>query len=72
MLDEFGEVPVVLHDLPPRIHGFTILGSDYQPIIVINQNMLREQQLATYRHEMDHITRGEIYDPSYREYGDAI
>lgn len=67
--DEFGEVPVILRDLPSGCRGFCCLGSDYQPIIIINQNLTWEQQRKTYRHEMKHIISGEIFDPSYREYG---
>lgn len=67
--DEFGEVPVVLQSLPTGCRGFCILGSDFQPIIIINQNMTYEQQRKTYRHEMKHIRSGEIFDPEYREYG---
>lgn len=67
--DEFGEVPVVLCDLPARVHGFCCLGSDYNPIIVINQNMTYEQQRKTYFHEMKHINSGEMFDLNYFEYG---
>lgn len=67
--DEFGEVPVVLQPLPSGCRGFCCLGSDYFPIIIINQNMTREQQCKTYRHEMKHIQSGEMFDPSYQEYG---
>ena len=70
--DEFGEVPVVFSNLPPHVRGFCVLGSDYEPIVVINQNMTREQQRKTYDHEMKHINSGEMFDDSYHEYGDAI
>ena len=63
-------VPVILKDLPVRIHGFVCLGSDYEPIIVINSRMTVEQQHKTYLHEMDHILSGQIDDDNYREYGD--
>ena len=72
MLDEFGEVPVVLQNLPSGLRGFCCLGSDYMPIIIINKNMTLEQQRKTYRHEMKHILSGEIFDPSYREYGGTV
>lgn len=62
------EVPIVLADLPVKIHGFVCLGSDYEPIIVINARMSREQQLRTYRHEIKHIQRGELTDITYKEY----
>ena len=62
------EVPIVLADLPVKIHGFVCLGSDYEPIIVINARMSREQQLRTYRHEIKHIQRGEMFNMNYHEY----
>lgn len=63
-------VPVVLKDLPVHIHGFVCLGSDYEPIIVINSRLSAEQQQKTFRHEMDHILSGQLYDDNYKEYGD--
>lgn len=63
-------VPVVLKDLPPRIRGFVCLGSDYNPCIVINSRLSREQQQKTYRHEMNHIQHGDQWNDSYNEYGD--
>ena len=69
MMDEFGEVPVVLCSLPSGCRGFCCLGSDHEPIILLNKNMTTEQQQKTYRHEMKHIISGEMFDPSYQEYG---
>ena len=69
MTEFFGEVPVVLQGLPSGCRGFCCLGSDYEPIIIINKNMTYEQQKKTYEHEMRHIITGEIYDPDYKEYG---
>jgi len=65
------DVPIVLKDLPPDVRGFVCLGSDYEPIIVINSRMSREQQLATYRHEKNHLKRGDMYNEDYHEYGGA-
>lgn len=62
------DVPVVLKDLPVKIHGFVCLGSDYEPIIIINSRLSWEQQRKTYKHELQHIQRGEIYDTEYHEY----
>lgn len=62
------DVPVILKDLPVRIHGFVCLGSDYEPIIVINARLSRAQQLRTYRHEIKHIQRGEMFNVNYHEY----
>ena len=62
------QVPTILKDLPETIRGFTILGSDYEPIIILNSRMSHEQQQKTYRHEMDHIISGQIDDEGYTEY----
>lgn len=61
-------IPIVLKDLPVHVRGFVCLGSDFEPIIVINARMTREQQLRTYRHEIKHLQRGEIYNVNYHEY----
>ena len=62
------DVPVILKDLPVKIHGFVCLGSDYEPIIVINARLSRAQQLRTYLHEIRHIKRGDMYNTNYHEY----
>lgn len=61
-------IPIVLKDLPVHVRGFVCLGSDFEPIIIINARMTREQQLRTYRHEIKHLQRGEIYNVNYHEY----
>lgn len=62
------EYPVALVDLPSGIRGFVTLGSDYQPCIVINSRMTKEQQQKTYIHEIKHIERGDMYNEEYHEY----
>ena len=66
------EVPVVLKDLPIRIKGFVCLGSDYSPVIIINSRLSAEQQRKTYQHEVNHILNGDMDNPDYQEYGEAI
>lgn len=61
-------IPIVLKNLPVHVRGFVCLGSDFEPIIVINARMTREQQLRTYRHEIKHLQRGEMYNVNYHEY----
>lgn len=61
-------IPTILKDLPETIRGFTILGSDYEPIIVLNSRLSREQQRKTYRHELNHILSGQLHDEGYTEY----
>lgn len=63
-----GTIPVVVQDMPPTIKGFCTLGSDYEPLIVLNSRLPREQQQETYLHELSHILRGEMYDEEYKEY----
>ena len=65
-------VQVVLKDLPPHIRGFVCLGSDYNPCIVINSRLSKEQQQKTYKHEMEHIKNGDMDNIDFHEYGDAI
>lgn len=66
------QVPVVLAKLTGNVRGFCCLGSDYEPIIVINDDLSPQQRRKTYEHEMEHIRRGEIYDITFKEYGDAV
>ena len=66
-------VPVVLEDLPTSIHGFVCLGSDYEPIIVINSRLSVEVQRKAFLHEMQHLLSGQFDDDGYdycTEYGD--
>ena len=63
------DIPVILKDLPPSIKGFTCLGSDYNPIIVINSRLPYELQWRVYLHEYMHIKSGQIDNDDYREYG---
>ena len=66
------EVPIVLRDLPVDVRGFICLGSDFEPVIVINSRLSREQQELTYRHELQHLRRGDMLNEEYHEYGGAI
>lgn len=70
MTDPFGQVPVVFAKLTGKTRGFVCLGSDYEPIVVLNQNLTYEQQVKTYRHELEHLRRGDMDDPVFMEYGD--
>lgn len=66
------DIPIILKDLPVGVKGFVCLGSDYEPVIVINSRLSRENQLKTYRHEKDHIDRGEMFNEDYHEYEGGI
>ena len=66
------EARIVLKDLPINIRGFICLGSDYEPVMVIKSRMSRERQLETYKHELAHLRRGEMFNEDYHEYGGGI
>ena len=57
-------------DLPTTVRGFVTVGSDYEPCIVINARMTKEQQKKTWFHEMNHIEHNDLDNPLYNEYGD--
>ena len=61
-------IPVILTDLPYTIHGLCCLGVDYEPCIILNSRLSREQQKEAYLHELHHISSGELYDMGYKEY----
>lgn len=63
-------VPVILQKMAGHIKGFCCLGSDYEPIIVLNDQLSPEQKEKTILHELDHIRRGELWDVSFDEYGE--
>lgn len=66
---EMGDIPVVLRDLPGTIRGFVCLGEDYEPMIVLNSALPKEEQRKAFIHEVRHISSGELYDDDYVEYG---
>lgn len=70
MTDPFLPVQVIYKKLTGKIRGFCCLGSDFEPIIIINDDLSPEQKKKTYKHELDHIRKGEIYNVTYNEYGE--
>lgn len=62
------QIPVVLLNLPTHIRGFCCLGSDFEPCIILNARLPQEQRALTYRHEIEHIRKGELYDAGFTEY----
>ena len=65
------ENEAILKDLPTSIRGFVFLGDDGEPVIVVNSRLTREQNRKTWNHERDHIRRGDMFEPTYNEYGGA-
>jgi hypothetical protein len=60
---------VILEDLPTSVRGFVFQGDDGEPVIVVNSRLTRDQNRRTYDHERGHIERGDMYEPTYNEYG---
>ena len=65
---ENDDIRILLTDLPTSVKGFVYLDSTYQYVIVLNSRMSKEIQQKTYRHELDHIRKGEPFDLDFREY----
>ena len=65
------ENTVIMKDLPTSVRGLVFLDDDGEPVIVVNSRLTREQNRKTWNHERDHIRRGEMFEPTYNEYGGA-
>ena len=63
------EYRLTLADLPTSIRGFVLTDEDGTPRIVLNARLTREQNMITLEHEKKHIQNGELYEPTYNEYG---
>lgn len=58
-----------LADLPTSVRGFVYHDDDGEIYIVLNSRLSHEQNLSTYVHELKHISRGDLDNPNYHEYG---
>ena len=65
------ERPARLVDLPTSVRGLCYHDNDGEEYIVLNARLTREQNVRTFRHECRHLERGDMYDPTYDEYGGA-
>ena len=63
------EEHTILLNLPTSVRGMVYHDDNGDPVIVLNARLTREANRRTYKHEHDHIKRGEMYDESYNEYG---
>jgi len=63
--------PAILDNLPTTVRGFCFHDDDGEDYIVVNARLTREQNRRTYDHERKHIDRGDMYEPTYNEYGGA-
>ena len=55
-----GDVTCVWQELPCKIKGFTVETDDGRYVITLNSRLSREQNLETYRHEIDHIKNNDF------------
>ena len=62
------EIRTILQDLPVSVKGFCFHDDDGTPVVVLNSRLSAERRMEAYRHELDHIKNGEMYDQTYNEY----
>lgn len=55
-------------DLPTSVRGFCYHDDNGEEFIILNSRLTREQNLKTWKHEQEHIRRGDMYEPTYNEY----
>ena len=58
-----------LMDLPTSVRGFCYHDDNGEEFIILNSRLSWEQNRKTYDHEKKHIDRGDMYEPTYNEYG---
>ena len=61
--------PATLINLPTTVRGFCYHDGDGEEFVILNSRLTRETNQKTWLHEQDHIQNGELYDPTYNEYG---
>lgn len=54
------EIYVKVVDLPGKVHGFTHVEPDGSYTIIVNANDCEARRMKAYRHEVDHIKRGDF------------
>ena len=72
MRDDHEEVRTILQDLPVSVHGFVFHDDDGTPVVVLNSRLSAERRMKAYRHEVEHIQNGDMYNTDYNEYGGAV
>ena len=60
---------VKLMDLPTSVRGYCYHDDDGEEYIILNARLTREANQKSFRHELEHIERGDMYDMDYHEYG---
>jgi len=70
-MDEYSETTTRLENLPTTVKGLAYHDDDGRCFIVLNARMTHELNQQSYGHELGHIERGELDDPTYLEYQEA-
>ena len=55
------EIITRLANLPVSVYGYTIRDKDGDYNMYINARMTSEKRVETYKHELEHIRRGDFY-----------
>jgi len=61
--------PARLENMPTTIKGFCYHDEDGEAFVVLNARHTWEQNRRTWNHELKHLERGDMYEPTYNEYG---
>ena len=68
--DEMTEArPARVENMPTTVRGICYHDNDGEEYVVLNARLTREQNRKSYDHELEHIERGDMYEPTYNEYG---
>ncbi len=54
-------INVVYADMPTSVRSYVVSNADTSYTIILNSRLSHEQQLLSYKHELNHIRRGD-YD----------
>lgn len=52
-------VNVVFADMPTSVRSYIAANADMSYTIILNSKLSHEQHLISYRHELEHINRGD-------------
>lgn len=55
------DINVLYANMPPTIRSYVVSNADMSYTIVLNGRLTREQNLISYKHELEHISNGD-YD----------
>lgn len=69
MKDEYNEYRTRIMNLPTSVGGFCYHDDDGNCFVILNARLTRERNGESYLHELRHITRGDLDNLGYNEYG---